>query len=259
MADIRGLDTSTTPNTWRALQADSTGVLKVVKPFSIDLKLTRPSNTNTYTIGDLINSGPVIACATTDTSATVTPSVMRGIYVGMACTGTGIPASTKVATVGTTTITLDKAATATAAAESLTFAAVGLLPMSFVAAGGVANQFVQISSAVIKSSYGAATLKLAAQVWLYKLAAMQASCADEVAFAPTFALHEANCGGRLDDVSISAVVGASTTAYDVFQSEVQRICQLDANACLYPAIVANNAYVGASAETITLTLKGFLL
>jgi hypothetical protein len=116
---------------------------------------------------------------------------------------------------------------------------------------------VQIVSGVIKSSYGAATLKLSAQVLFYTKAAMQAHCADEYAFAPSYADHKTYCTGRLEDVSTSIALG--TNAYDVIQSDVSRIITLDAAAKVYPCILANNAYVGASGETIRLTVKGFLL
>ena len=259
MADIRGLDYSTTPNTQRPVAVNSDGTLKTVKPFDISLKLTRPSNTNTYTIGDLINSGPVIACATTDESVTVTPSNMRGIYAGMAVTGIGIAASTKVANVGTTTVVLDKAATATNAASAITFTAVGLLPIDFSTVGATASQYIQISSVALYTSYEAAAVKMQANLWLYRGSALQASCADEAAFAPTFANHELYRGVLIEDIAASYVQAGGTTVGEVIKSEIQRIVQLDSACKLYPALVAANAYVGASAETITLNLKGYLL
>lgn len=71
------------------------------------------------------NAGPVVACATTNNSTVVTPLVIAGILPGMIVTGAGIQANTVVQSVGVTTITLDKVATATAAAEFLTFALSG--------------------------------------------------------------------------------------------------------------------------------------
>ncbi len=59
--------------------------------------------------------------ATTSTSPTVTVTDATGIVVGMSITGAGIPADTVVSAVVGTTITLNKAASATAAAAALTF------------------------------------------------------------------------------------------------------------------------------------------
>lgn len=226
-------------------------------PFALSVVLVRPANTTAYAVGDLVNSGPVVACATTDTSVTITPASLNGIAVGQAVTGTGIAASTKVATVGTTTVTLDKAATATAAAESLTFTSTAVLPvLDFSALGAVAGQFVEIRSAILTSSYGAAALKLNAQIEFYKATLLQADQSDNTAFAPAYATHTANKTARLDD--ISSAVGLGTNAYEVLQADVSRIAELGTGAKLYAAVLANNAYTPASGETITLTVKGIL-
>lgn len=68
------------------------------------------------------NAGPVVACATVINTATVTPVSVYGIMAGMGVSGAGIQSSTTVLSVGATTITLSKNATATAAAAELTFA-----------------------------------------------------------------------------------------------------------------------------------------
>jgi uncharacterized phiE125 gp8 family phage protein len=71
------------------------------------------------------NAGPVVACATTSGSAIVTPVDMTGIFAGMSVAGAGIQTGTVVQTVGVSTITLSKTATATSAAEFLTFGVIG--------------------------------------------------------------------------------------------------------------------------------------
>ena len=168
----------------------------IPKPFEVTVNLTRPTNTNTYTIGDLVNSSGLAVLPTLDFS--------------------------------------------------------GLIDMTYAG-----PYRIQIISAIIKSDYGLANPKLQAQVWLFNRNDIQADCADEVVFAPTAVIHKANCTGRLDDMTYGVSVGAN--AYEVIQSEISRIATLDNAGKLYPAIVASNAYVGKSAELISLTLKGFLL
>ena len=165
-------------------------------PFEVSCDLVRPGNTNTYTIGDIVN----------DTSLDVLPTLDFSSLIDLSVAG---------------------------------------------------PHRVQIIAGIIKSSYGAATLKLNAQVFFYTIAAIQAHCADEVAFAPTYANQVAYCTGRLDDVSNSITIGSGV--YEVMQTEVSRIVTLSDAGKIYPAIVASNAYVGASGETLRLTVKGFLL
>jgi hypothetical protein len=182
---------------------------------------------------------------------------MRGIFVGMTVTGTGIPANTTVATVGDTTITLNNAATATNATASLTFTSVTLQTLDFTTVGGVPNQYVQIAAAILKSSNGGASTLLTAQVLFYTLAAIVPDCSDHTAFAPSFANHDTYSAGRVDDISNAITVGSN--AYDIMQTEIQRIVQLDSNGHIFPAILATNAYVPANGEQLTLVLKGYLL
>lgn len=165
-------------------------------PFEVSCDLVRPTNTSTYTVGDIINDASLDVLPTLDFSSLIDLSV-------------------------------------------------------------AGPHRVQIIAGILKSNYGAATLKLSAQIWFYTIAAAQAHCADEVAFAPSYADQLAYCTGRLD--SVTNAIAAGTAVYEVMQTEVYRIVTLSNEGKIYPAIVASNAYVGASAEKIRLTVKGFLL
>jgi hypothetical protein len=76
-------------------------------------------------IGRQVTTAPFTGnCAIATDSAVVTPASMTGIEVGQVVSGTGIAVGAVVKEMGATTITLDKVATATNAAASLTFTAV---------------------------------------------------------------------------------------------------------------------------------------
>jgi hypothetical protein len=77
----------------------------------------------TFTVTKLVDIVPPVNAAadTTELGFDVIVTDAAGIAVGQVVTGDGIPADTKVVLVTGTTITLDKAATATAAAVPLTF------------------------------------------------------------------------------------------------------------------------------------------
>lgn len=128
------------------------------------------------------------------------------------------------------------------------------LDFSSVASGG---QSIEITGVILTSSYGGASTKLSAQVHLWNINNPQADCTDNLALAPTYAICKTNRVAMLDDLSNSVSMG--TNAYSTMQTEIARIATLDANARLYPSVIANNAYTPASGETITLKLKGFLL
>ena len=66
-----------------------------------------------------VPAGFAVTAATNSTSATVTPASMAGLYPGQSIVGPGIPAGTIITVVGASTITISKAATATAGAASL--------------------------------------------------------------------------------------------------------------------------------------------
>ena len=97
------------------------------------------TGTNSYNGGTTINSGTVVTGApavaaqsnlpagTTNASATVTMANSAGLVVGQPVSGTGIPANTYIATITATGITISNNATATNAANSLSFGAVGSL------------------------------------------------------------------------------------------------------------------------------------
>jgi len=163
------------------------------KPFTVEVQITRPTNTTPYVIGQLIN-----------------------------------------------------AATATNALPALDF--------SGCAGYTGAGQAFEINSAIITSSNGTVTTTLAAQVALYLIPGMQANCADAQAFAPAYATLVANKNGRVDAIETAIKLG--TNAYEIMQAEICRRGILDANGKIYAAILANNAYVPASGEILTLTVKG---
>lgn len=128
------------------------------------------------------------------------------------------------------------------------------LNLSSIASAG---QTVQIVSAILTSSNGAAATKLSAQVHLWNINNIQADCTDNLALAPTYAVCKSNRVAMLDDLSTAVSMGEN--AYSLMQSEMSRLAVLDANAKLYASIIAANAYTPASAETITLKIKGYLL
>ena len=97
------------------------------------------TGTNSYNGSTTINSGTLVTGApavaaqsnlpagTTNASANVTMANSAGLVVGQPVSGTGIPANTYIATITATGITISNNATATNAANSLSFGAVGSL------------------------------------------------------------------------------------------------------------------------------------
>lgn len=77
----------------------------------------------TFTVTKLVDNVPPVntTADTIELNFDVTVPDATGIAIGQVVTGDGIPADTKVALVSGTTVTLDKAATATATAVPLTF------------------------------------------------------------------------------------------------------------------------------------------
>lgn len=109
------------------------------RSFSVSVELFRAAGTGAYAAGKILNAGvtvtcavtaPIeVSCATTEASKVVTPTSMTGLTVGSRVSGTGIAAGSVVATVGETTVTLDKNATATGAEVTLTFEDDATLPV----------------------------------------------------------------------------------------------------------------------------------
>jgi len=223
--------------------------------FEATVLLKRPANTTAYSAGKLFNSGFIVNSATTDTSKTVTPSDMNGIVVGMTVTGTGIAANAVVASVGATTITLDKACTATNAAQALTFAPVGLPKMDFSLVGQPFQVF-EINEAVIKTNNGGVTTMMNPQLLLYNDPLPQATIVDATAFAPTFASCLAKAEACVD--SFDVVVKKGATAIECRAEEKCRRGKLNSSVCTYVALLDNSAYVPASGELIAVIIKGIL-
>ena len=222
-------------------------------PFTKAYTINRPANTTAYAAAKLITSGFIVACATTDTSKTVTPASMVGVVVGMAVSGTGVAANSVVETVGTTTITLNNACTATAAAENLTFAMAALPVLDFGVAH--ANQWLEINEGIIKSSNQAATIKMNPSLLFYNRGDMQASLVDAAAFAPTPVLEAAHGVAVVTDFSTVVTLGANYQARTADSGICKRL-QLDAAGKTWFALLDGNAYVPASGEVITVVIKG---
>jgi hypothetical protein len=80
---------------------------------------------------------------------------------------------------------------------------------------------------------------------------------DNAPFIPTNAEVIAKKEGPIESLSNAGQIG--TTNYTVFTSERLLTIKLDENGKTYVAIVANNAYVPANAEVLTLVVKGYMM
>jgi hypothetical protein len=223
-------------------------------PFAARLEIVRPANVTPYTIGDIINSGPTVNCATVTDSKVVVPEVMQGLFVGMTVTGDGIPADTIVTEVRIDRVVLNNEATADAEAAALTFTN-PLLPF-FDLSPFVQEMYqrFQITSAMLISSNGTAETKLAAKLIFWFKPDMQTSCADgEATSGITYGDIRDNIQAVID--SSSNVINISDNVYAVVYSCAQSVL---ANPYLFVSIIAANAYVPASGEKISLIIKGYL-
>ena len=216
--------------------------------------LKRPDNTTAYSQGKLINSGPVLACNTVLNSPVVAPASVIGIVAGMSVSGTGIPASTLVLSVGTSTITLDKNATANGTGVTLTFTANSLPFLDFSAIGGGGMQFIDINSLILCSSNGSVTTPIAPQIAFYNYGLPQASVVDAVAWAPGLTNHALYKCGRF--VGYMEPLRMGSGLYEVVAHKELVTCKLDSNARLYYAILDNSEYIPGTSENLLLTVKG---
>jgi hypothetical protein len=122
----------------------------------------------------------------------------------------------------------------------------------------IPNQKIQLISCSILDEFGTAATKLVAQVYLFNTDTLTGSnLADAQAFIPTYAELKAKRVATFEDVSILTTFG--TSAYMISQTEVSRICSLNANSKLFAAIIASTAYTSGNGKKLTLVIKGFLL
>lgn len=117
---------------------------------------------------------------------------------------------------------------------------------------------IQVSSITVLSSNGTAATKLSATAHICNTSSVTGSTlADGTTFSPTYAAIKAVREASFEDISTTQQIG--TSSYLVMQPEVQRFATLDSTGKVYCALVANNAYVPASAETLNVSIKGYLL
>lgn len=121
---------------------------------------------------------------------------------------------------------------------------------------GAASRKLMITSCVVLSSNGGASVKLLAQVHLYKINNPQ-TVTDYTAFNPTYANIRDNRAATFEDVSVQITNGANASMYA--QTDVTRLATTDSGGKLYAALVASNAYTPANGETITISIKGYIL
>lgn len=138
-------------------------------------------------------------------------------------------------------------------------AATGLIEFDFGSEN--ANAIIELNSLSIISSNGAATLKLSAGVYLFnnvtvKGAGDATQKDDNAAFIVTNAETVAKGEAMFEDVSSICNIGTAT--YAVTTTERAIVAKLDSNGKIFAAAVANNAYVPASEEVLTLVLKGYI-
>jgi hypothetical protein len=121
-----------------------------------------------------------------------------------------------------------------------------------------ANDKIQISSISILDEFGTAAVKLSATVHFFNSDILAGqNLADAQAFAPSYAEIKAKRKATCED--ISTIITFGTAAYIVTQSEISRLCELDASAKIYAAIIVNNAYTPGSGKKLTLIVKGYIL
>lgn len=138
--------------------------------------------------------------------------------------------------------------------------ATGLIAIDF--GTEMKNQVIEINFAAIMSSNGTVVTKLDAGLYFFnnvtvKGVADAVQKDDNAPFIPTSAEVIAKKEAPIESLSIVGQIG--TTNYTVFTSERILTIKLDENGKTYVAIVANNAYVPANAEVLTVVLKGYML
>ena len=130
--------------------------------------------------------------------------------------------------------------------------------LDFSVLGDVAGRAIQINSISLISSNGGATIKLNPIVHLYNDATITGQVlSDATAFNPSYS--ETLFKKAVTFESLITIVVQGTNCYEILQSEILRNCILSPTSTLYVAIIAGNAYIPASAENISITVKGYLL
>lgn len=125
----------------------------------------------------------------------------------------------------------------------------------------VANRRIQINSIQITSSNGSASTKLIPEVIFYNANTLTGSTLiDNIAFNPTYAQHvlkKATAFSKQENWVTSDF--AYGNFYEMRLTEIIRNACLDVNGKLFLALIATNAYIPASSEKLTITIKFYLL
>jgi hypothetical protein len=133
-----------------------------------------------------------------------------------------------------------------------------LMELDFTGLGAVGSRALQINSVAVLSSYGAATVKLNPVVHLFQNATITGqTLTDTTAFNPSYAISKTDDSVIFE--SLYTLVGHGSGCYKILQSEMMRNCKLNADGKLFAAIIAGAAYTPASAEKISVIIKGYLL
>jgi len=138
--------------------------------------------------------------------------------------------------------------------------ATGLIEIDFGTA--MANQVVELNFIALMSSNGTVATKLDAGIYFFNSATVLSAGSatqkdDNSPFVPTNAELISKKEAPLYSLPNTAQIG--TTNYTIYDSEKCATIKLDSNGKIYVAIVANNAYVPASAEVLTIILKGYVM
>ena len=146
--------------------------------------------------------------------------------------------------------------TAYAAGYVISTATTGLTVFPTLSLGIGSNIWFWINSVRVISSYGAATTKLQPSLALFNASAPSGGgFNDAAAFNPTPAALYAVGNVFFENIPNTFPIG-STASYCLKGDEYNRIGQTDASGNVYVALVAQNAYTPASAETLTVLVKG---
>lgn len=235
--------------------------------FAKSQTITRPSNTTAYTAGDVITGNTVTITGTT--SDVTNPKVITGIsetdiakcYPGQIITGTGIAADTNIVSVSTTSITVTKDCTA---AGTVTLTLSGQLIVIDLATNLIAGadaatpgKKLRITEAFISCSNGAATTKLTGNLMLFNAAPYATTYADNSALVLSQAEFMSKFTTAVDAMTTVSLCGGT---YMSRQSNLNHIAHLNSDSTkLYGILLATNAGAPASAETIIVGIKGFLI
>lgn len=131
--------------------------------------------------------------------------------------------------------------------------------LDFTIDGGLPYDRIQIHSVTIISSNGAATTKLTPWISFYTASQITGqNLGDNQAFNVSYDEIKAKRGKAVRDDEFTTV-GLGTNAYMSAAHELCREMKLDANAKLYPALRAMNAYTPASGEKFYLVVSGLFL